>query len=652
MPQFPHLFEPLTIRGVTLRNRILSTGHQTYLARDGKVSDELIAYHEARARGGAGLIVTESARIHETSISDLPEIHAHVDACIPGYARLARAVHSHGGAVFGQISHSGRVTHRKTGGMRGVAYAPSSVPDNRFHTMPRAMPTEMVYEIIDACGRAAGRVAEAGLDGVEILASHGLLFAQFLNPETNRRTDEFGGGAENRLRALVLSLKAARAAIGDDCALGIRISADEIEPDGLRQPEVLTLLRRLVDDGLVDFINTTLGSMAGLGGSVHVVPPMEIEHAYTAPWSQAVKQATGATVFVAGRINQPHDAERVLAEGMADVCGMTRALIADNDLPNKARSGDAETIRACIGCNQACIGHFHQGYSISCIQNPVSGRERRYAEIPRAETPGRICVAGGGPAGMKAALTAAERGHRVTLFERGPRLGGQALLAQALPGRAEFGGLITNLEGALTRAGVDVRLNAEATADSLAAERPDAVIVATGATPYLPEIDGADEAHIVTAHAVVAGTAEAGARVVVADGRCEWAGIGAAALLAENGHAVRLCVNGLTAGQNLQPYLHNHWVGRLHALGVEVIPYTRLFGADADTAYFTHIITGAPVVLDGVDTVVAAFGGAPDTALERALSGLDCPVLAAGDCLAPRTAEEAVFEGFEAGRAV
>jgi thioredoxin reductase len=514
------------------------------------------------------------------------------------------------------------------------------------------MPLDLVEELVDACGAAAARFAEAGLDGVELVSSHGLLFAQFLNPRTNLRTDRYGGSRENRMRFLVDCLGAVRRRVGSGPVVGIRISAEEIETDGLDADEVTAICRELARIGAIDYLNTTTGSMAGLGGSVHVVPPMQIETAYVAPQAGSLRAATGLPVFVAGRINQPQIAEEVLAAGLADLCGMTRALISDPDMPNKARQGDLDDIRACIACNQACIGHFHAGYSISCIQNPITGREITLGAPAPIAGRKRVLVAGGGPAGMKAAAAAAERGHDVVLCEAAPRLGGQALLAQLLPGRAEFGGLVTNLQRELARAGVEVRLNTAVDRALVAALAPDAAIVATGAQPHVPEIEGREDGHVVDAWSVLKAVANPGGRVIVADWRCDWVGLGVAEMLAKAGHHVRLAVNGYAAGQNLQMYVRDLWAGRLHEVGVEVIPYARLFGVDGDTAYLMHIVSNRPILCEGVETVVLAAGSAPDASLEDQLSALGLPVHAAGDCLSPRSAEEAVYEGMLAGRAV
>ena len=652
MSRFKLLFSPLQLRRTEIRNRILSTGHQTYLAAGGLPGDDMVAYHEARAKGGAGLIIIEAARFHATALSDSPELIVTSDECIPGYRRLAQAVHRHGTKIFGQLSHSGRLSRRMSGGLRGVAYAPSAVPDNRFHTMPREMPLALIEELIAACAAAAGRFAQAGLDGIELVSSHGLLFAQFLNPLTNLRTDRYGGSRENRIRFLLDCLAAVRRTVGDDLVVGIRISVEEIELDGLEAGEVIAICRELKRHGALDYVNVTTGSMSGLGGSIHVVPPMEVKPGYVAPQTGTLRAAVGLPVFVAGRINQPQIAEQILAAGLADVCGMTRAMISDPEMANKAQAGKLDDIRACIACNQACIGHYHMGYPLSCIQNPVTGREVKLGVVTPAAAKKRVVVAGGGPAGMKAAVIAAERGHSVVLCEAAQRLGGQALLAQLLPERAEFGGLVTNLEHELAKAGVEVRLGTTVDPALVRHLAADAVIVATGARPYSPPIEGRDSGHVVEAWDVLTGKAKPGSRVLIADWRCDWVGMGIAEQLARGGHHVRLAVNGLHAGQNLQMYLRDLWAARLHDLGVEIIPYARLFGVDANTAYLSHIVSNKPIVYDDVDTVVMAFGHASETGLEQALAPLGIPMHLAGDCLSPRSAEEAVYEGLLAGRAV
>jgi hypothetical protein len=275
--------------------------------------------------------------------------------------------------------------------------------------------------------------------------------------------------------------------------------------------------------------------MSGLGGSIHVVPPMEIKTGYVAPQAGTLRSAVGLPVFVAGRIHQPHLAEQILASGLADMCGMTRALISDADKVNKARSGRLADIRACIACNQACIGHYHQGYAVSCIQNPLAGWEHKLGPAAPAKPQQRVLVTGGGPAGMKAAATAAARGHSVVLCEASRRLGGQVELARLRPDRSEFGRLISNLEREIALAGVEVRLNTRVDARLVEKLGAEAVVVATGALPYAPTIAGRASAHVLEAWDVLTAKANPGARVLVADWRCDWIGMGPCGETGEGG---------------------------------------------------------------------------------------------------------------------
>jgi hypothetical protein len=427
----------------------------------------------------------------------------------------------------------------------------------------------------------------------------------------------------------------------------MRISGDEKDEQGLTDEEALECI-----DGLaasLDYIHVIAGSSASIGGAVHIVPPMAFKAGYVAPYAEAVKRRTSTPVFVTGRINQPQEANAILAAGKADVCGMTRALISDPEMPRKALEGRLDDIRACIGCNQACIGHFHKGFPISCIQHPISGRELRFGKIKPASPPRRIMVVGGGPAGMKAAAIAKQRGHDVTLFEAGPRLGGQALLAQLLPDRSEFGGLITNLERELQLNQVPVRLSTAVDLDLAETFGPDAIVIATGAVPYLPPLETLGNPKVVQGWDVLTRKAEVGGSIVVADWRCDWFGTGMAIHLARNGNRVRLAVNGTMPGEMTPVYVRDQANGVMAGLGVEVISYARLFGMDDRTVYLQHSVNGEPIIIKEVDALVLCMGHTPDSSLYDALSNtFDGALHLIGDAATPRTAEEAIFEGFEA----
>ena len=646
---FPHLFSPHAIRNLELKNRIVSTGHETHLNDHGMIGDAMVAYHEARARGGAGLIMTEVALVHPSAVFVADPIRVDNDDCIPGYARLADTLHGYDCGFIAQLFHPGREIVASEDGTAPVSYSASATPNERFHVLPRPMPVEMVDEVIAYYGDAARRMKEAGVDGVEIVGSHGYLPSQFLNPHVNVRDDRYGGSLENRTRFIRNIANDIRNKAGTDFVIGLRLSGDEKSHDGLEADEIVEACDMIAADGDMDYFSVVAGSSATLAGSIHIVPPMFEESGYTAPFAEAIKARTNVSVIVTGRINQPQTAEEILAKGHADLCGMTRAMICDDMMPEKARTGRSDDIRACIGCNQACIGHFHAGYPISCIQHPVSGRELLYGTLAPAPKPRDIIVVGGGPAGMKAAATAARRGHRVTLYEKETRLGGQALLAQLLPHRAEFGGIVTNLTREMELAGVDIHTGTSVNRALLEETAPDAVIVATGATPRWPAFEGRDDMHVVDAWQVFNNEVNVGGSVVVADWRADWVGIGIAEKLAEEGCRVRLAVNGYMPGQTIQMYVRDASVGRLHRLGVEMIPYVRLFGADEDTVYLQHIMSGEPVMCEDTDTLVLCQGHTPATEIESAARELGIEHHLAGDCVSPRTAEEAVFEGFKAG---
>lgn len=640
------LFSPIELGSTRLKNRIVSTGHHTYLA-DRKPGDELIAYHEARARGGVGLIVTEIVAVHASAGFSRQLLSFEAADSIDAYRRLAEACQRHGARIFAQLFHPGREILSSWSGFAPIAWAPSATPNERFHIMPKPMSVELIHEIIAGFGDCAAQLAAAGFDGVEIVGSHGYLPAQFLSPAVNRRDDVYGGDFERRLAFTRETIAAIRSA-APQLTLGLRLSVNDFEPDGLDENAMAEICVAL--DRELDFFSFVAGSSATLGASVHITPAMGFASAYVAPLAHSIKQRITRPVIVTGRINQPQVAEQVIAEGQADLCGMTRALICDPEMPNKAAAGAYEAIRACIGCNQACIGRAHKGLAISCIQYPESGRELEARAVEITARSKRILVIGAGPAGMKAAAVAAARGHEVTLLEKESRPGGQALLAQRLPGRDEFGGIVGNLQHEMQAAGVEVEYGCKATLATIRDAAPDHVIVATGAGPLHPVLEMLDREHTLDYEAVLLDAGKVGDSVVIADWRGDWIGLGLAEKLAQDGCRVRLALNAALAGESLQIYTRNHYVGRLYKLGVEIITHARLYGSDGTTVYLQNTLTDEALVIDGVDTLVLSLGQQPVNALEAELIGAGIVFSAIGDCVVPRTAEEAVYEAWVCAR--
>ena len=463
---FPRLFSPITIGGVTIRNRIMSSGHDTVMAEGGLVTDRLIAYQEARARGGVGLIVIQVAGVHPTARYTSSELTADTDEAIPGYTALAEAIHRHGATVFGQLFHGGREIMDTEDGTLAVAWAPSAVPTERFHVMPRAMPEALIREIIDGFGAAAARLEAAGLDGVEVVASHGYLPSQFLNPRTNLRTDAWGGDATGRLRFLREALAACRAATGSGFVVGLRISIGEVTPEGLTEEEALAALAALDADGAMDYVQRRRRDVrhAGWIGS-HRAAQRPSRTGTPRRWPPASSVSSGVPVIVAG-------AHQPAAGGRGDPRCRPRRHVRHDQGPD-LRSGAAGQDRGRAPRRHPGLHRLQPGVHRPLPRGPPDlvhpvPRERARARVPAVGTrrPGAPCtggwspadvlVIGGGPAGLKAAAVAAERGHRVTLVEAERWVGGQVRLAQRLPGREEMGGAIANLEGEARRAGVTI----------------------------------------------------------------------------------------------------------------------------------------------------------------------------------------------------
>ena len=640
-----HLFSPIKIRNLTVKNRILSTGHDTTMPTEGIINERLLAYQRARAEGGAGLIVLQVSGVHESARYTTHLLMATEPNCVDGYRKMADMCHAHGTKVFAQIFHPGREIMEAGEGLLAVAYSASAVPNERFHVMPKPLNQRMINEISEGYVQAARYLHEAGIDGAEFVASHGYLPAQFMSTQVNLREDQYGGSLENRLRFSVDILKAIRAATSDDFVIGMRISADELDGGGLDADEVLAICQAL--EPHLDYVNLTLGTSASLGGAVHIAPPMAFKAGYIAEQTKVFKDALNIPVLIAGRINQPQDADLIIKNGQADMCGMTRALICDPKMPNKAQNNQLDDIRACIACNQACIGHFHKGQPISCIQHPQTGREQQYGDLQTAAAPKKVMVIGGGPAGMNAALIAAQRGHCVSLYESGKQLGGQALLAQNLSRRAEFGGLITNLLQAMSKQDINIQLDTRVDMALVQAEAADVVVLATGATPYAQPIEADDSILKLHAWQYLQGTAPQGKSVLLTDWRCDWVAPGIAELLVKQGFDVSIAINGLCLGETLPLYVRDELTATAQRLGIKLLPNARLYGYDNGTVYLQHNTSAEAVELEGIDTIIACDGQIALDELGDAIEDLGMVLHRIGDCNTPRTAEEAMYEGLK-----
>lgn len=647
----PHLFSPLTIRNVVLRNRIVSTAHVTNLAENGVPGDRLIAYHVARARGGVGLIITGATPVHPSSTPRFTRsIRNWDDSIIAPYRRLSAALHDFGARVFAQLNHSGA-----QGGSEGsfrYVVAPSPVDAELSKETPHALDVDEIQEIVSAFAAAAARARAGGLDGVELHGGHGNLIQQFLSPLTNRRTDAYGGNLENRLRFAREVITAVRRAVGADFVVGMRFSGEEHEPGGLTVAEGRVIACELTGSGDLDYLNVTAGrDLSSWSLAMHYAP-MYLPSLHLRYLARGIKEAVSVPVLAVGRIVDPGDAESILAAGDADLVGMTRAQIADPELANKAARGAFAEIRYCVGANEGCLGRLFRGLPITCIHNPTSGREAELGELEPTSRPRRVVVIGGGAAGLEAARVAALRGHRVILLERNTVLGGQIQLARRAPRRGEFGAIADQLVAAVEQAGVDVRLGCEATVDSVLALDPQVVVVATGSEARVPALPGG-EGRVISARAALKG-GMVGNPAVVYDTRGDMVGLTTADWLVDRGYDVTVVTPHLYVGPSIEIMTWRILYQRLIDQKVRIIPQTEVVALSDKGVVVKHVFSGVESTLVDAATVVAACGGEAMDSLYRQLKqaapGLQLYLV--GDASAPRQVEQAIYEAHMASRMI
>jgi 2,4-dienoyl-CoA reductase-like NADH-dependent reductase (Old Yellow Enzyme family) len=539
-----------------------------------------------------------------------------------------------------QLFHGGR--EQISSAPRAPAVAPSAVPSQRFKAEPRALSHNEIRELIDGYATAARYAAEGGIDGLEVSMSHGYLPAQFFSPAVNRRADEYGGKLEGRLRFAVEILEATRAAAGPTLAVGARLSADELTPGGLDLKACAEIALRLQDAGLVDFISLVLGNSAQPAASTWIAPPPPARASAIADPARRIRAALpSATLIATTRVLELEAADRLVADGTADLVGMTRALIADPELILKTRAGRSADVIECIGCNQACIGHYHAGLPIGCSVNPRTGRERSL-RTGRRRDGRRVLVIGAGPAGLAAALEATGAGAAVTIVERRREIGGQLRLAGLAPAHAEtWQRYRRSTLARLRAAGLTVQHGVQG--DARMAADFDRVVLASGARPYDPALLPGDRP-VLQAWEAIEHPADVPSPALVADWGGGWDGLDAAERLAGAGVEVTLACAGLIPGETLHQYQRNLYLSRLDALGVEILHHRELaVGPDGDGA-LRHLFSGRLGPLPATATLVLAQGRVPDDELWGELQRHGGAVRA-GDVLGPRTIEEAVLEG-------
>ena len=650
---------------MTLKNRIVMTAVHLGYTPEGSVTDRLVDFYQERARGGVGLIVVGGCPIDEQgSMAGMPRIDH--DRYIPGLEKLTDAVKKEGAKIGAQLYQAGRYVHSSMiGGQKAVSA--SAVRSKLTGETPRALELDEIPEVQDRFAKAAERAKRTGFDTVEILGSAGYLISQFLSPITNKREDLYGGTFENRMRFGLEVAETVRKAVGKDYPLMMRLAGNEFMDGGNTNHEARIFASELEKAG-VDLFNIT-------GGWHETRIPqltMSVPHRAYVYLAQGIKSSVSVPVLASNRINDPGVAEEILRNGEADLITMARGLIADPDLPNKAKSGRSDLIYHCIACNQGCFDEIFQGRSVTCLVNPRAGTERETEPAP-ATRPKKILVIGGGPAGMKAACTAAERGHDVTLVEKQSKLGGQVLLNSHIPGRSEMVTATRDLINNLHSLDIPVSLSKDVDTEFVKEMAPDAVVIATGGKPLLPNIPGIQDKKVVMAWDLLSGKAWVGKKVVIIGGNA--VGLDVALFLANQGtispevlhflaahkaetwETLELLINkgnkDVTVVEMLPKYgkdigLTTRWTifGELKRLGVRVLTGAKAIEVRAEGL---EIEKGEKRDLLEADSIVIAAGTEPLDKLKNEIGDLVQEIITIGDAKEPRKALDAVREGFLTG---
>jgi 2,4-dienoyl-CoA reductase (NADPH2) len=662
---FPHLFSPITIQNMELRNRIVMTAMHLGYTPKGEVTDPLVNFYAERARGGVGLAIVGGCPIDEFG-GMVGMIALHDDRFIPGLKRLTDGVKNHGAKIAAQLYQAGRYTHSAMIGGRKPISA-SAVRSRLTGETPRALALEEIPGVQDKFAEAAVRAREAGFDAVEILGSAGYLISQFLSPITNLREDEYGGSFENRMRFGIETISEVRKALGPDFPILLRIAGNDFMKGSNTNREAKLFAAEAEKAG-IDLFNVTGGWHETRVPQLTMGVPRKA-YVYLA---RGVRSAVSGPVISSNRINDPKAAEEVLRSGGADLVTMARGLLADPNLPNKARTGKSRLIYHCVACNQGCFDSIFQGRPATCTVNPRAGREAEL-QIKPAPKSRKIIVVGGGPAGMTLACTAKDRGHHVILMEKSDKLGGQILLNHSIPGRQELETAAIDLIHNLQDKGVETIMEKTATPDIIREMAPDVVVVAPGAQPATPKIKGIDGDNVIQAWELLGKNAETGKNVVVLGGNA--VGLETALFLANQGTLSPEVLHFLMVNRAETPETLTGLLDR-GSKQVTVVEMTKKAGADVGlTTKWTLMVElkrlgvkittqteAVGITPEGLqvedeqgpgfipaDTVVLAVGSKAENSLVKELEDQVPEIHVIGDAKKPRNLPAAIREGFQLG---
>lgn len=643
---FAKLFSPMKIGSCTIPNRLAVPAMVTnFCTEDGLVTDRFVRYLEEKAKGGWGLIITEDYAVNPNAkgYRFIPGLYN--DAQLEGNRKLTETIHRYDSKIFCQIYHPGRQsTHFVNGGVQPIA--PSATMDPLLQEMPREMTVEEIHGIVADFASCARRCKEAGFDGIEIHAAHGYLISEFLSPYTNKRVDQYGGCFDNRARFLDEIYAAVRKEVGADFPVTVRISVNEYLLGGRTEAESFVLARHCEELGF-DAIHVSNGMYAS-PATRQIIAPMFSEHAFNMQGAQQIKELVHIPVILTNRINDPRMADTLLMMNKADFIGMARGSLADPFLPVKARQGHLSNIRYCIGCLQGCEQKLFEGTSITCLVNPRIGLEYE-SELTPVETPKKILVIGGGPGGLMAAETAARRGHRVTVYEKKADLGGQFKSAAYPIGKGELATFISSARQNLSDMQVPIHLNTEVTPELLEAEKPDAIIVATGAHPLMPPIPGIDGSHVVTAEDVLLGNVTVPAGPVVVCGGGEVGGE-VAQFVAESHPDVTILEMQPDILNDMMVFTRRCLLSYLKDARVRVLTHAKVQKIEDDKV--TYLDQAGQSVSLPAAAVISAFGYRAYNPLEAAARSVCENVQVIGGAVKAGNALTAIAEGYKAAMAL
>lgn len=635
------LFTPFNLKGLHLENRIVMPGLASFLIEDdGSVTEKTIEHYRKRAAGGPAMVIVEAHAVAPEAIVSPHQARIYDDRFTEGIAKIARVIKSEGAIPALQIHHGGRQVPFRVIKQRPFAPSPLPCPTIRGDVEP--LTHEGIQRIIHKFGDSAERVADAGFELLEIHGAHGYLINSFLSKFSNIREDEYGGDINGRSRFALEIIREVRNRIGDEFPLSFKISAQEFVPGGLTTGESIEILKVLVPAG-IDIVQVSAGNDAT---PEWICQPMFMEKACLADSAKTIRKALDIPVMSVGRINDPLVADDIIVRGKADLVCMGRGLLADPELPKKAKAGDLDDIMICIACNTCMESIFRRG-RIECLVNPTLGREKEM-EIHPAEKPKKVMVVGGGPGGLNVAYVSAKRGHVVHLYEREDTLGGQLNVATVAGYKKELLSLTSFQKRQIEKSGVRIHLNTEVTLETVINESPDVVILATGSVPLLPAIPGIEKASILTPTEIFNGSKPVKRKTVVVGGGptgCE-----VAHHLSENGCAVTIVELLPKIAGELESITRKVLISKLKENNVRVMTENRVSRIEENGVFV--IGKDEKELFIEAETVVIAVGNSPVNGLHDQIKAKGITLYQVGDCLEPRSAKAAIYEGAVIGRAI